>query len=725
MTQNSSDHLLLQNKRFALAYLLVFVTIVLACAGWDLDYSQRSNVQSKNFVSPDFAPLAYYEDGRFAYAEGQFNGVDAFNAQVLQDWKTFIDDPQWDQKITYSLFEDSLAGIIATKEFLNKNNSSEKLISFFNYLIHAKNAEKYAVTTSYWWQEVNTDSLSRLISDDLLKAWEIEQFPFVKQRYAFQIIRNFFFAGNYLGAIDFYNRHVSKQSLDIIHLRCKGYVAASNHRLERYQEANLIYSELMSLDKRFTQSACQSFHPQEEIDFLSTISECQSLEQKICLWVMMAFYSGDDGRAIHEIRKLDANHQSIDLLYSRMLAKYESYHSMYGHLYWYSKEEQVSLNALSTSLEEVLGSLLQDSGFKRRYKLFGAMSYFYHLNGNQQKSNEFLNLSFNATPAADIEFKNQLMVFRVLQRSLNPESLDTVDFAFLDIVFDLDEWYNANSYRTYTDVLNNIQDYLVKTNHPAQTILFPLRDALSDNVALWKAVEFLKEKDNIPLNDFCRKYAGYTLDDLYLIIGINYTFENKVDSAIQAISQSSKMDETLYASPFSMRINDCHDCDHAEHQGPSLSRIAFLNQLKLLADKQTTTPDYTTAIELGNAFYNLSHHGNARIFSSFDYPTHGFSYINESDWYSYDFLPHYETTFAEKYYRSAIDFASNKEEKAKAYFLLSKCELASYQYGEDVQENVDFIAQEGFKALKSMEDTKFRKMVLEECGYFKTYYSKK
>lgn len=717
--------MLLLNKRFAVAYLLLFSFIVLACAGWDFDYSQRTNLQSKFYVSSDLAPLAYYEDGRFAYSEGQFNNVDAFNEEIRRDWEAFIADDQWREKISYFLFEDSLASLIAMEETLRETQSDAKLISFFNYLIRARKAEAYAVSENYWWREVNTDSLSKSMTSDLLEAWEEEKYVFVKHRYAFQIIRNFFFAQNYLAAIDFYNRHVSKEPIDMMHLRCKGYVAACYHRMERYKEANLIYSELMSVDKRFTQSACQSFHPEDEIDFLTTISESQTSEQKICLWIMMAFYSGDDGRAMHEIRKLDGNHQSIDLLYSRLLAKYESQQAMHGDLFWYSKEEQVDSRSTAAALEEGLLDLLQDSGYRRKHKLYGALSYFYHLKGDHLKSNEFLNLSFISTPPDEMDFKNQLMVFRVLQRSLDPERFDAVDYAFLDIVFNQDERYSSDYYRTYTDVLTNIQRYLTNTNHPAQTILFPVREKLGNNAALWEAVNFLNAKGKNPLDDFCIKHAGYSLDDLYFMIGINYTFENKLDSAIAAISKSSKKEEALFASPFTIRIKDCHDCDHSEYKGPSISRIDFLNQLKVLSEKQHFTPSYSTAIELGNAFYNLSYHGNARIFSSFDYPVHGFIHSNESYWYDYDILPHFETTFSTKYYRSATELASNKEEKAKAYFLLSKCELANYQYGENTRENVDFIAQDGFEALKAMEDTKFRRMVLQECGYFRTYYSKR
>lgn len=725
MKHHSSDRSLTRIKWFSFVYLVFIFLVSMACAGWDFDYSQRTNLRSNNYVALEFAPLAYYEDGRFAYAEGQFNSTDAFNSEILSEWATFLNYENTFDNLGFYLFEDSLASLMTLQNKSLVQNPNSKTSAFYTYLVHARKAESYALSSHYWWQEQPLDSLSRLHTSDLMQAWESEKFSFVKHRYAFQIIRNFFFAQNYLGAIDFYNRYVSKQPIDLVHLRCKGYVAGCYHRLEKYTQANLIYSELMSIDKRFTQSACQSFHPEEEIDFLKTIAQSQSTEQKICLWLMMAFYSGDDARAIREIRQLDANHAGIDLLYSRMLAKYESYQQFSGNLYWYGKEDKEASLKIEVTLEETLISLLQDAVYKRKNKLYGALSYFYHLRGQDVKAHEFINLAFTNTPKDDTNFINQLMVFRVVLKSKNPETLNAVDFDFLKTIFSESSSYEFNYYKTYQDVLHNIQSFLIATNHPAAALLFPRVEMTRDNRAIYAAIDYFSSNNQDALGSFCKTYAGYNLSQLYFLAAINHTFENQLDSTIFAIEQSEKKDDLLMADPFSMRIKDCHDCDFETYSGPRLSRLSFLIALKEKKESFEKAPTFELAVELGNAFYNLSYHGNTRMFSYLDYPMHGFSYEQEPSWYFEMNNPHFEVVNAESYYRKAVKLANTKEELAKAYFLISKCELANYQYGEDREDDADFIAQDGFTALKAMEDTKFRRMVLQECGYFQTYFKKK
>jgi hypothetical protein len=184
---------------------------------------------------------------------------------------------------------------------------------------------------------------------------------------------------------------------------------------------------------------------------------------------------------------------------------------------------------------------------------------------------------------------------------------------------------------------------------------------------------------------------------------------------------------TFSGNPFSYRIKDCHDCDFAEYEGPLFTRSSFLKKFLNLEGRFNDKASFEDAILIGNAYYNLSYHGNLRLFYDADYSLHGYAEYSMEAWGYYDYYwsMNYDVSSALKYYKKALEFATTKEQRAQAYFLISKCELAEYYNNRGGEDEADFISGEGFMALKEMEDSKFRKMVLQECGYFKSYFKNK
>jgi hypothetical protein len=135
------------------------------------------------------------------------------------------------------------------------------------------------------------------------------------------------------------------------------------------------------------------------------------------------------------------------------------------------------------------------------------------------------------------------------------------------------------------------------------------------------------------------------------------------------------------------------------------------------------------ALLLGNAYYNITHYGNARRFYE--------SEVIGSDHYSpLDIYPYFKNTLldnctAQYYYELALQHATNKEQKAKCYYLMAKCERNNwyndnkfdnydqyYDYGGDDGKIINYIAWHSFKDLQKLSDTKYYQEVLKECGYF-------
>lgn len=718
---------------FRLSYLTIVLIISAACAGGDFYYQSITNIQSRAFVTSEFAPLAYYEDSQFAWDENQFIEYPTFNQSVVEDWQKYLGNQVLTDSLSKLILEDSLQAVIEFQKSLGENKLSKnpRFSEFLNYLKLAKKAESYSTNNNtYWWREAQkTDSLSQALSAELVEYWQACEDDFIKSRMEFQLIRNSYFSGNYIRGIDIYNRYVTKRPEDLMALRSKSYAAGCYYKMGRFSDANAMYADIMAADKRFTQSMTYSFRPQEELDFIQTINKCSSDESRICAWVMMAFYTGDAARAMREVRKINANHNAIDLLMSRQLASYES---LINNKYYYDADDSERLNKLNflkINLSNDLVSLLGDAAYQRKYKAHAALSYFSYLNNDISQCDYHLNQAFAKQNKQDSVFSFQLRVFKVLLKAESPQNYTNEDIEDLEWVFNRAQsvWDGSgDTFKAYQTLLKKLQEYFEAHNPAAADVLLPSMQSLNKIENINAALQFINAKDENLLHNFVRKHAGLNKSMLYQLQSVYYLKNGMLKQAYEAATSISE-ESAFDGDPFSFRIKDCHDCDFVEYQGQRYSRSSLLREMLTLENNLLLNPSFDDALLLANAYYNLSYHGNQRAFFYLDYPSHGYAHEFEDEWESIDWYwpMNYDVQYSIKYYKKALELAKTKEQKAQAYYLISKCELASYYNSRGEDQEADFIAGEGFQGLKNMEDSKFRKMVIQECGYFKSYFQNK
>jgi penicillin-binding protein-related factor A (putative recombinase) len=87
------------------------------------------------------------------------------------------------------------------------------------------------------------------------------------------------------------------------------------------------------------------------------------------------------------------------------------------------------------------------------------------------------------------------------------------------------------------------------------------------------------------------------------------------------------------------------------------------------------------------------------------------------------------------YYQKALVAAITNEQKAKCFYMISKCERNEYynakyklvtSWWEISDDKINFLAWDGFKTLKKdYSQTKYYQEVINECGYFRTYVGQK
>ena len=152
-----------------------------------------------------------------------------------------------------------------------------------------------------------------------------------------------------------------------------------------------------------------------------------------------------------------------------------------------------------------------------------------------------------------------------------------------------------------------------------------------------------------------------------------------------------------------------------------------------MKQKLATDDVFNNALLLGNAFYNITHYGNARVF-------YEGAVLGSGQYSPFSIDENFmkmltDNTLALKYYQIALQNATDNEQKAKCYYLMAKCQRNEW-YNQTIYNNTenefnydesapDFIEWDGFKALKKYTNTKYAQQVLKECGYFATINARK
>ena len=252
-----------------------------------------------------------------------------------------------------------------------------------------------------------------------------------------------------------------------------------------------------------------------------------------------------------------------------------------------------------------------------------------------------------------------------------------------------------------------------------------------ENVQAMKA--FMLKEQHTPWENLALKIYNVALGDIQIFEAIQSTFENNISQAIESVEKSEGFkNSVLLANPFNGTIKDCHDCEHQATQTRKFTILQFLEIVDEMQHKLKVNEDvYNNSLLLGNAFYNITHFGNARVFHESTLVGYGSS---PTSFRTQMMKMIVDCSTAKQYYQQAFKAASTKEQQAKCLYLISKCERNEYYntnyYYQDkswwdiYDAEVNFKAWDSFKTLKKeYSDTEYYKEVINECGYFNTYVS--
>lgn len=733
--------------------LIISVISIFSISGGGDDESYWTNYNSS------FAPEAFVDDESYEplfYSTDMFYGYDnymqghsyRFVDTQVKEWNTYLENQISKETLNVIIGTDSLNDVVAkvcSAIKTNKPNGASRKYNlenvktkhFFEFINLAKSLEEATNFYPDWDYKTDTYSESTKIKTSVVK--KIEKLynettdNFLKEKYWFLTIKASFYSENRSNAISFFNGTSAKVEKGISYYRALSYLAGINYAQKKYALSNYQFAVVFENCPILRKEAIFDFKPQETKDFNESLNMAKSIEEKAALWTLYGYYA-DPVEAIAKVYELDPKNKHLTYLLTRAV-NIEENNLNHTEYVKYTLKSYVNESKLDKKLYALVTEIAQTNNTMNPYMWDIVAGYFETLKGNYSKATTHLNEAKKTSPQKAL-VQNQIKLFAIFNqvsktKVLNPQTENELLpnlvwlYNYNKQIHNSTEYYSKETsdeeMKLRTDFLvswsrSYISNLYKKQNNEVMSELFSREDNYyAKKERLEKMQTYFLENKNTAWDKLAQSLYTITLDDIYEYKGIMFAYNNQIDEAIDEFKKCKKLD-TLYGNPFNGKIMDCIDCDHNAKQKTKYTKLTFMQKVKEIQDHVANDVEtYSGNILLGNAFYNMSHYGNARLFYNNPIVDQYGNYIDEE--YS-DML--YNNSQTEYYYKKALSVAQNDEEKAKATFLLTKIERNKFYLSKQyVPDEVDFITFKGYKTLmQNYSNTKYYQEVINECGYF-------
>ena len=734
----------------------VFITscivIIIACSGIDFTYYSHFSPEVSD-IDSSFEPMFISEELFYNYSEFEYYSQ-RFNTNIIDEWSVYLEDRIPIKEIEYFLLDNN-----STKEinelYANVQNSNKsgilnsrfsvidsKVKGFIQFLYYAKQIEAISLQQLGVWdieQGMKKNFASPEIIAELENRYHIESDPFLKNRYWFQVAKAKYYSIDKSSIISFFDKTKETVKKNNLYYRALSYVAGAHYKQRNYTLSNYLYSIVYYNCKEMRSIAAYNFHPQEQSDFDSSLQLASNKNEKIALWTLYGYYA-DELKAIREISKLDTKNEHIDFLLAHFINNEEKRLNSEAELKNAVEYKNILKENVNPEAVLLIDSIARQENTSRPFLWYMGAGYFQILAGNYKLADIYLEKSSKLISNKPLAV-NQIRLLQLVNNILRIDSITKQHEEKL--VSELDWLYNkcpndsTKSFR-YNHTVSWSKYYLSSLyksqgNHVFSEILSPSTNYYINQNNIDKMIEYFTKKDMSSWDSIIIGQYAFTLSDLYDYVSIKntYIYPENLDKAIYYMELSQHSNDTLDCDPFLGRIKDICECTEGNIPNIRFTKIDLLRRMKdlqlLIAKGERTYEHY---LALGNAFYNITYFGNSREFY--------FNAIINN--YGIYIDPLYKSwllnsSIANTYFNNALQVANNNEQKALCVYMMSKCERNTFyteRYYEDgflrdsYNQDTNYLAWNGFVKLKNeYSHTSFYKQVIKECGYFKSYISKR
>ncbi|MEO8699325.1 MAG: hypothetical protein ABI867_04750 [Kofleriaceae bacterium] len=650
---------------------------------------------------------------------------------MSEDWKTYfggaVPAADWDKLLLGASDAElaKLAGKAAAPkgyEAIGKavaGPAKDKVIAAIAFVRLARKVEPFASFEAY-----TPDGQPRAKTtppDDLIaqaRAGMKTKDAFLAQRYAFQALRIAFYRRDWPAAIQVFDKNTAllvAPSNDLA-WRARHYVAGALHRSGQKARANLELARIHGNYPALAGLAAQEFSPAEDRDWKDALRLAKTVRERTELWRLVGM-SKDGVVAMQEIIKLDPKSNLVGLLLVRELARAESQVvERYGGKPD-PKEAAAQRKAFAT-LEQIAISQIAKAGDKP-WLMELVAGHIAAKRGDLASARARLVRAQAAQPGnirVASQVKASLAVALVATWKMTPQ----YETELATSINGIDPEYGRTSALRF-DVRHKLAQHylqagkLVEAEFLESGTVDPVNADTGKPVnkkPKWSDVAFIKDmiaRTQKVASEFDRFLLkdSHVRANLEQDLAMRYVLDGDYASAAKLYQTAKPTSELFKVDPFVIHIKDCHDCDqekYASSKWTHASFVARLAELELKA-KGGGEAGAEAAIALGNAMYNVTFHGNARVVLSSGHQST------------------VDATAALRWYKKAFDTTKNRELKAKAAWLAAKAELGNTIAGMDASTYGSNLSAPKlwFSVMKQYANTKYYKEVLKECGRFRDW----
>lgn len=763
-------------KNWFVATSLIFVLGVsiysYACSdGW-WSYSSTSSFTPEAFADKSYKPLFFSPYDRFYNGAYMYDNGGMFNDEIVTDWYNYLGGAvKKDVVEKYLLksdeYEEELASMFSdwskkkNVTSVNKWNLKDpKLNNFVGFLYYAKTIENYSNPKYNYW---DYDSHVAVYMD-AQQVEKVEKYYkkiqgqdiFFTNRMWFQVMKAKFYSNDKSAVISFYNETGSKQPKNTLAYRAIGYLAGAYYAQGNYDKSNALYADIFNNSPELRQIAAYNYKAMSLKDLHKLCSTSTDNGVKTALWAMQGYYNNANlPEAMKEIYAIDSKSPHINYLLTRWVNTQEAAVLQYNDETFKTSKDyfgRIKNKIDAKTLKWVNTVAEQPEKLDNPVLWTLAGSYLDIFQGNYKEVSAALDKAKmqakdNALVLDQIRlFELINTVSQVKKVDAKTESLLLNDYAWLVSKSKAENaWedplrldYALSWTNQFLSAIYKEQGNLVMAEVMNSSTSF-----YKEEVNTSKMEKFFLKKDKTAFENLALKYYNYSIGDIYECRAINLFYQDRLDEAIVEMKKAKPVDViqqysndpylkefgyvVLAANPFNGKIQDCNDCDYMAKQSVRFTKVSFMEKMKEMKDKIAKGEDvYNNALLLGNAFYNASYYGNARLFYQNDLMNEYGNYLSDS---GKKVLMNME--LSRKYYALAKKHATNKEQKAKLAYLEAKLERNDYYrttfFSRDYYYGGGYDSQmvkkwKGFQELSNeYSDTKYYQDVIRECGYFRTY----
>ena len=679
---------------------------------------------------------------------------------------------------------DSVLKYYSTPGILKNNplfsGDKKRFLSAVEYLKFAKLCEPYVSEFDPWNPPDKDINHMDSLLETAVSSYNRTKNVFLKERYAFQAVRLAHYSGQYEKTLFLFDKFFKNpKTKSLMYYWSLGHCAGATRSLGNSAKANVLFSRVFDNCPSKSRQSVLSFRYRNDSLLTETLKLCDNDHDKVVVYTIAAYKSpfSESTNALSEIYKLEPDSPYLILILSRHISFLEQ-EKLPSKSYWFnyrnylSENDNYRLYNIDSSFSAVVKNIAGRNKTPNAYLWNYAAGYISALQGETLTAEKYFYEAKRLCPKEDMDFVKRVQIAELICKvnSINKITENTEAWLNRDIRW-LKETSSLKKLRAEDAliyIMNTLaKHYWVQGDTIKSHLCFGISGInkpwekffTSDNPAnydlsldyhlqpLEKIYRTIQENDGWDGDNksdwtkFLVDNYYYTLKSLDIILAKKYIAKGLFNEAVEKLkSQKDEWDyfgtkgdgtELFIADPFTIHINDCHDCDFIAEKKTSYTLLGFCKrmiELKQLAAKESN-PENSARLyfELANGYYNITFYGNSWMASCFN--SRGELSWGYSEGQNYDL---YDCSRAEENYVLAAKRTNDKEFSAMCYFMAAKCEQNTFYNNEDPgneyyfyrdYDKLETIKFDKYKTyfkylVNNYSDTKFIKEALKECKYF-------